>query len=340
MKKGKKAAIIVAAALIVIGLLICFLGFSAMEYDYTGLNTANFVTNSNVITESFSHIEVDVETADVHFVRADDSSCKIVSKETDKITCSAAVENDTLVIRELDRRQWYDHIGIFWGEIEITVYLPKTEYETLSIISNTGDIEAAKDFSFGNAEIVTNTGDVSFSAAVKNQLEITSDTGDIIAQGLSPQTLRLKTDTGSIAASSLKIHEDVQIVTDTGNITVSSLEIHEDIQIGTDTGKVEISDAECANFFAESDTGDIMMENVIVSGEVRMESRTGDIRLLACDADTLSIETDTGDVSGTLLTEKVYITQTDTGDIDVPKTIKGGRCEVTTDTGDITFQGK
>ena len=300
MKKGKKAASIVAAALIVIGLLICFLGFSAMGYDYTGLNTANFVTNSNVITETFSHIEVDVETADVHFVRADDSSCKIVSRETDKITCSAAVENNTLIIHELDRRQWYDHIGIFWGEIEITVYLPKAEYETLSIISNTGDIEATKNFSFGSAEIVTGTGDVNFSAEVKNQMEITSDTGDITAQGLSPQTLRLK----------------------------------------TDTGKVEVSDAECANFFAESDTGDIMMENVIVSGEIRMESNTGDIELRACDADTLSIETDTGDVSGTLLTEKVYITQTDTGDIDVPKTIKGGRCEVTTDTGDITFQGK
>ena len=320
MKKGKKAAVIVAAALIVIGLLICFLGFSAADYDYTGLNTANFVTNSNVITEPFSCIEVDVEVADVHFVPADDSSCKIVSKETDKITCSAVVENDTLVIRELDRRQWYDHIGIFWGEIEITVYLPKAEYETLSIISNTGDIEATKDFSFGNAEIVTNTGDVSFSAAVKNQLEITSDTGDITVQDLLPYTLRLKTDTGSI--------------------TASSLEIHEDIQIGTDTGKVEVSDAECANFFAESDTGDIMMENVIVSGEIRMESNTGDIELRACDADTLSIETDTGDVFGTLLTEKVYITQTDTGDIDVPKTIKGGRCEVKTDTGNITFQGK
>lgn len=320
MKKGKKAAIIVAAALIVIGLLICFLGFSAMGYDYTGLNTANFVTNSSVITEPFSRIEVDVGVADVHFVPADDSSCKIVSRETDKITCSAAVENDTLVIRELDRRKWYDHIGIFWGEIEITVYLPKTEYESLKVVSATGDVEAAKDFSFGKAEVITSTGDVDFCALVKDELEITSDTGDITAQGLSSQTLRLKTDTG--------------------NITVSSLEIHEDIQIVTDTGKVEVLDAECASFFAESDTGDIMMENVIVSGEIRLESKTGDIGLLACDADTLSIETDTGDVSGTLLTEKVYITQTDTGDIDVPKTINGGRCEVTTDTGDITFQGK
>ena len=300
MKKGKKAAIIVAAALIVIGLLICFLGFSAMGYDYTGLNTANFVTNSSVITEPFSRIEVDVGVADVHFVPADDSSCKIVSRETDKITCSAAVENDTLVIRELDRRKWYDHIGIFWGEIEITVYLPKTEYESLKVVSATGDVEAAKDFSFGKAEVITSTGDVDFCALVKDELEITSDAGDITAQGLSPQTLRLK----------------------------------------TDTGKVEVSDAECANFFAESDTGDIMMENVIVSGEIRMESNTGDIELRACDADILSIETDTGDVFGTLLTEKVYITQTDTGDIDVPKTINGGRCEVTTDTGDITFQGK
>ena len=47
------------------------------------------------------------------------------------------------------------------------------------------------------------------------------------------------------------------------------------------------------------------------------------------------IKTDTGDVKGSLLSEKVFVVQTDTGSIDVPKTVSGGRCEITTDTGDI-----
>ena len=47
------------------------------------------------------------------------------------------------------------------------------------------------------------------------------------------------------------------------------------------------------------------------------------------------IVTDTGDVTGTFLSDKVFIYKTDTGDVDLPRTQSGGRCDITTDTGDI-----
>ena len=50
------------------------------------------------------------------------------------------------------------------------------------------------------------------------------------------------------------------------------------------------------------------------------------------------VETDTGDVTGSLLSDKVFITKSDTGSIDVPKTVTGGKCEITTDTGDIKIE--
>ena len=54
-----------------------------------------------------------------------------------------------------------------------------------------------------------------------------------------------------------------------------------------------------------------------------------------CDAETIYVNTDMGSVTGTLLTDKVFIIETDTGSVDVPKSITGGRCEITTDTGNI-----
>ena len=68
-----------------------------------------------------------------------------------------------------------------------------------------------------------------------------------------------------------------------------------------------------------------------------LDRDTGDIDLEDCDADEIFIVTDTGDVKGTLLSEKVFITKTDTGDVNVPNSISGGRCEITTDTGDINI---
>ena len=58
------------------------------------------------------------------------------------------------------------------------------------------------------------------------------------------------------------------------------------------------------------------------------------------DAEAVYVTTDTGDVKGTFLTDKVYITKTDTGSVDVPGSTSGGRCEITTDTGDIKLSVK
>lgn len=40
-------------------------------------------------------------------------------------------------------------------------------------------------------------------------------------------------------------------------------------------------------------------------------------------------------MKGSLLSDKVFLMQTDTGEVDVPKTVTGGKCEIITDTGDI-----
>ena len=49
----------------------------------------------------------------------------------------------------------------------------------------------------------------------------------------------------------------------------------------------------------------------------------------------LGVSTDTGDVTGSLLSAKVFVVTTDTGTVQVPKSTAGGRCEISTDTGDI-----
>ena len=53
------------------------------------------------------------------------------------------------------------------------------------------------------------------------------------------------------------------------------------------------------------------------------------------DAKDVSVTTDTGDVRGNLLSDKIFFTRTDTGEISVPQTTTGGKCEIMTSTGDI-----
>ncbi len=66
-----------------------------------------------------------------------------------------------------------------------------------------------------------------------------------------------------------------------------------------------------------------------------IQRNTGSVKFNKSDAGEIKVVTTTGDVKGTLLTDKVFIVNTNTGKKEVPNTITGGRCEITTDTGDI-----
>ena len=61
------------------------------------------------------------------------------------------------------------------------------------------------------------------------------------------------------------------------------------------------------------------------------------MRLERCDAAEIMINTDTGDVEGSLLSDKIFAAKSGTGDVEVPETGTGGRCIITTDTGDISI---
>ena len=82
-------------------------------------------------------------------------------------------------------------------------------------------------------------------------------------------------------------------------------------------------------------TGEVNFNNVKIDEKLSVNRSTGDILFTDSDAGEIFIKTDTGDVRGSLISNKIFITSTDTGSVSVPKTTSGGKCEIITDTGDI-----
>ena len=107
------------------------------------------------------------------------------------------------------------------------------------------------------------------------------------------------------------------------------------LTVGVDTGDVFVPNTFS---FGEADistsTGSVDF-GASVDGRLGIKTSTGDVRLDHCDAGEITVRTSTGDVSGSLRTGKVFVAKTSTGRIDVPDTTSGGRCEITTSTGDI-----
>jgi len=304
-----------AASLVVLGLIVFAGVMTVFDWDFSRLGSAKYATDTYEVNGDFDKIAIHVDTTEITFAPSQDGQCSVECVETEKVKHSATVQNKTLTIDTVDTRKWYDHIGLFFGTMKMTVYLPQDKYVSLLIDTDTGDIDLPGGFTFENIEIKGDTSDVVCLASVSNAIEIELSTGDITVNGSSPGGVSLSTTTGGITIDS---------VVSKGNIAVE-----------TDTGRIKLNDVTCANFCAESDTGTITLANAAAGGGFSIKTCTGDVRLKNCDSAAISIETDTGDVTGTLLSEKVFITATSTGNISVPESTTGGSCEITTSTGDI-----
>lgn len=319
MKKSTIVWLIVAASLVLLGAIIFGGVIMALNFDFSKLNTAKFETNIHTVSDKFDSIVIDTDTADITFVISEDEECKVVCTEQQKINHSVEVANGVLTVKRVDTRKWYEHIQIFsFGKTSVTIYLPQSEYSSLSIGADTGDISIPSNFKFDSINITVSTGDVLCSASTTKKTSIKTSTGNVKLENLSAGAIDISVSTGRITASSVECDGDIKLKSSTGGMTLTNIT--------------------CANLTSVASTGKLTMNNVIASGNFDIESDTGDVRFESCDANEITIVTDTGDVKGTLLSEKIFIVDTDTGRKDIPETTTGGKCKITTDTGDIKVQ--
>ncbi len=279
MNKKTKKWLITAASLVVAGCIFFGGAMTMAKWDFMKLSTIKHETNEYEIHEDYKNISIVTNTADVVFAPSENTETTVVCHEQKKVTHSVTVKDSTLVIEVEDTRKWYEYIGINFGATSITVYIPQTEYGTISVKASTGDIQV---------------------------------------ENLSVEELDLSVSTGKITASHVNCEGDVTV--------------------HVSTGKAMLTDIACKDLTSSGNTGDISLKQVVAAEKFSLKRSTGDILFDGCDATEILAQTDTGDVKGSLLTDKVFITETSTGRIDVPKTTTGGRCEITTSTGDIKIE--
>lgn len=270
----KKTLLILAAGLVVLGLLLTTAALFATDFTFNFFQTET-IERTIDLTEEFQNIAIYVDTSDVHFLPALDGKGRIYLTETENLFHDVSVVNDTLTVRTVDTRRWYEQ-PFSSGTMSVEIYLPQSRYVNFLCETDTGDLHMPGAFLFSIADIETDTGDVDWQADLSGRLSISTDTGDTLLLGLSAGSLEL-----------------------------------------------------------DSDTGDMQIVNTVTLKEMKIENDTGDVTFDKADAESLYVETDTGDVTGTLMTDKLFRAESDTGRVEIPWDTRGGDCIVITDTGDI-----
>ena len=318
MNKRAKIWLVIAASLLLVGIMILGSVMTMLAWDFTKLSTVKYEENTHAIEQGFTNISIVSDTADIVLVPSSGAESSVVCLEQMNVKHSVSVKDDTLTIELVDTRRWYEHIGIGFQKTKITLYLSQTEFGMLRIKSHTGEVKVPEDFKFESMDITQSTGSVTSYASVLNDMKIKTSTGNITVKNVSTGALELSVTTGKI--------------------TVSDVKCAGQIKVGVSTGDARLTNIFCDSFSSNGNTGELFLKDVIATGAFAIVRSTGDIEFDDCDADTLWIRTDTGDVEGTLRSAKIFMAKTDTGKVEVPRTTTGGVCEITTDTGDIEIK--
>ena len=359
MKKSNAILLIIAGSCVLLGTLLCVLTLSLSSFFPNQGQSDDIHTVNHTVTDPFTAIRVeDGADSDLILLPAEENQkYQVVIQERENMPHRVLVENGTLIISPRDERKWYEHISLFPSSSpKITVYLSESVYDSLFVDSDTGDVETHGALTFGDVNIRVSTGEVVLKSQVTGILNVKASTGNIKVWGITPTSVTLTTSTGWISLENVKATGDVTISTDTGRQTISELqcrnltvtgtsgsitckqaEVSQALRFEASSGKITLNQIQCGSIEGEVSSGDILCESLIASGKLDMEANTGDITLTHCDAASLEISTDTGNVEGSLLSEKIFYIETDTGHVRVPKGTSGGVCKVETDTGDIIF---
>lgn len=270
--------LIVAASLLLLGSCLFVVTMSIIKWDFSVLGVKN-VTNEHALSENFSSISVNTDTANVTVLPSPDGACRVICVEREKEIHTVSLTDGTLNIQLTDTREWYDHISIFSRPTSITLYLPRSEYDSVCIKADTGDIKV-EDISVGTLNICVSTGDVSAkSVSSDGEVSVGVTTGDACLTDLTCKNLTSSGSTGNITLKSVRASDSISLKRSTGDVTFDgcdataltvktstgnvrgSLLTEKIFSVKTSTGKVSVPDGTSGGTFdATTSTGDIIIE--------------------------------------------------------------------------------
>lgn len=314
MKKWVWIGLILIAAGCVLGVV----GLKMPGFDIYKLEAQDMIETSYEITEEFTSISLDTN-ADIRLEISRSGSARVECYESDSERHHVTVEGGILRIQRIDTRKWYQHIQLFsFREPKVTVYLPEVSCPALTVNTSVGDLMLSQGLTFDALDVNATTADIHCYADVRNLCRIKVTTGDITMKDVTLGQLYLKQSTGDAKLENIVCAGEATLLQDTGDAKLTAVS--------------------CGSLVSEGSTGDLHMKQMVAAGTVRLKRSTGDISMDRCDGAELSVSVSTGDVRGTLLSEKIFIARASTGSVRVPDTTTGGKCEITTTTGDIRIE--
>ncbi len=312
-----KKNLIIGLVLLVVGIVIFIAAFAFTKFNFKALSSEKYITNTYYVENAFSDIEIDIDEFKVTLIPYDGDECKVVSTETEKVKINVQTENGKLKITQEDNRNWTEHVGVFLVEKTVDVYLPEKEYGTLRINNTSGSSVISDGLVFSDINIKSTSGSVKCCADA-DILSIDNTSGSIKLEGV--------------------FAIDINIKATSGSVSLKSVNAENSITINGTSGSIHFDSVRCEYFDVSNVSGSVTLTDTFSKKSMKIKVSSGSVRLDDSDAPDIDIRTSSGSVKGTLLSDKIFVTETSSGSVDVPASFEGGKCYIKTSSGSIKIK--
>ncbi len=242
-KKICKTFAIAGTILLLLGLILFLTGMSLAGWDFSELSTAVYEQENYTAKQPITSLDISYNNADVRLIYDREVLAVSVSYPVCKDRATGATakvditeENGVLRIKEESR-----FILINWQfkTPTLTVTLPETSLETLSVRTQNGNISAENFAAENKAEFITQNGAIRISQMNASDLSLQTDAGGIFLKNITCQTFQAETDIGSVRLSGTLTADSAQFTSQLGDIDLSEGIIDaNDIHFSTDMGNI------------------------------------------------------------------------------------------------------
>ncbi len=357
MKQGKKIACIVAGCMTVFGGLMGVATAAATHFDVAKLSRERFTESSYVWDDSFFVLHVEADCDDVQILPSDNDQCRVVCPESEKVSYRLEQVDDTLYVRRVDSRRWYDMIGFFWRPegSKVKVYLPvlkgvygDSSRASLQVKTTSGNIEVAAEGNFREQELRSSSGSITVDHSGISHMEIsvgdsscvTAETtsGDIAIRRLRGGTLSATSTSGDVEVDEVN-YEEIHLASTSGDIKAQKIGSSCDsLSVTTTSGDIEMQDISTQDCTLYSVSGEISCAGIEYNSG-NLETTSGDIELQDILGHLLYIKSVSGDVDCTFRTNLYIDAYSVSGKIythNLGQSSGSHECYIETTSGDIT----
>lgn len=331
-----KNAILISVLCILLGAAIAFSGMAMLGFDFAKLLTNKYQTETVYIDDPFDAVAIDTAEHDIRFAFSEDDRCKLVYTAAQNLYCRTEVKDGTLHVMRTDARKWYMRIGFFYGDLDLTIYLPKSMYGEFYAKTLSGNIEIPDGFLVNRVTLKTTSGDVTFASSAEDlSAESTSGNVTINGGGVNKDArVYAKSTSGDVSVKGTSGWR-LECITVSGDICAElwgGQELHAD----TTSGNIEIRDTSSDTLTVKTTSGDVLLSDVQTSKSTTANTASGDIRLERADLADVRFKTVSGDIRGSLTKAMLFESQTVSGTVRFPAAdIAGGHFKTITTSGNV-----